>query len=152
MRFAAKRSAVSEQDAIAKGMKYREEKGEERWTVPYIPIDPHDISRTYDADVIRVNSQSGKGGIGYLLEQAYGYVLPPKMREHFSYLCKDISDKQHKELKAPEILAIFKERYFLSNAPFTVSEMHFHRRRNMIETEITFEKNGEKTTYPPYLC
>ena len=73
----------SHQDAIAKGMKWREEKNLHRWTVPYIPIDPKDISRTYDADVIRVNSQSGKGGIGYLLEQAYGYVLPAKMREHF---------------------------------------------------------------------
>ena len=62
----------SHQDAIAKGMKWREEKGLHQWTVPYIPIDPRDISRTYDADVIRVNSQSGKGGVGYLLEQSYG--------------------------------------------------------------------------------
>ena len=75
----------SHQDAIAKGMKWREENHLTRWTVPYIPIDPKDISRTYDADVIRVNSQSGKGGIGYLLEQTYGYDLPAKMREHFSY-------------------------------------------------------------------
>ena len=66
----------SHQDAIAKGMKWREEKSLHQWSVPYIPIDPHDINRTYDADVIRVNSQSGKGGIGYLLEQTYGYVLP----------------------------------------------------------------------------
>jgi len=72
----------SHQDAIAKGMKYREEKELHQWNVPYIPLDPHDISRTYDADVIRVNSQSGKGGIGYLLEQNYGYVLPAGMKEH----------------------------------------------------------------------
>ena len=82
----------SHQDAIAKGMKYRAKNKLHQWNVPYIPIDPKDIGRTYDADVIRVNSQSGKGGIGYLLEQTYGYNLPPKMREHFSYLCKDISD------------------------------------------------------------
>ena len=65
---------------------------------PYIPIDPTDISRTYDADVIRVNSQSGKGGIGYLLEQSYGFILPPQMREHLSYLCKSIAGfKTHAE-------------------------------------------------------
>ena len=59
----------SHQDAIAKGMNYRADRKDERWTVPYIVIDPHDIGRTYDADIIRINSQSGKGGIGFILEQ-----------------------------------------------------------------------------------
>lgn len=136
----------SHQDAIAKGMKYREEKNLHRWNVPYIPIDPHDISRTYDADIIRVNSQSGKGGIGYLLEQAYGYILPPGMREHLSYLCKDISDREHKELKAPEVLNIFKEHYFIGESAITVSDMHFFRNADTVETEITFRNNGEETT------
>ena len=136
----------SHQDAIAKGMKYREEKNLHRWNVPYIPIDPHDISRTYDADIIRVNSQSGKGGIGYLLEQAYGYILPPGMREHLSYLCKDISDREHKELKAPEVLNIFKEHYFIGDSAITVSDMHFFRNADTVETEITFKNNGEETT------
>ena len=136
----------SHQDAIAKGMKYREEKNLHRWDVPYIPIDPHDISRTYDADIIRVNSQSGKGGIGYLLEQAYGYILPPGMREHLSYLCKDISDREHKELKAPEVLNIFKEHYFIGESAITVSDMHFFRNADTVETEITFRNNGEETT------
>ena len=94
------------QDAIAKGMKWREERKQHRWDVPYIPIDPQDISRTYDADVIRVNSQSGKGGIGYLLEQSYGYILPPKMREHFGYLCKNVSDHDHRELKGEDVLVV----------------------------------------------
>ena len=136
----------SHQDAIAKGMKYREEKNLHRWNVPYIPIDPHDISRTYDADIIRVNSQSGKGGIGYLLEQAYGYILPPGMREHLSYLCKDISDREHKELKATEVLNIFKEHYFIGESAITVSDMHFFRNADTVETEITFKNNGEETT------
>lgn len=135
----------SHQDAIAKGMKYREEKELDKWNVPYIPIDPHDISRTYDADVIRVNSQSGKGGIGYLLEQTYGYILPPKMREHFSYLCKGISDNEHKELKAPEVLKIFKEHYFIHNSPITISDMHFARKGDTVETEIVFSKDGAET-------
>ena len=73
------------QDAIAKGMTWRREKQLHQWTCPYIPIDPHDIGRTYDADVIRINSQSGKGGIGFLLQQNYGYNPPPKMREDLGY-------------------------------------------------------------------
>ncbi len=75
----------SHQDAIAKGMKWREEKDPAHWNVPYIPVDPHDLGREYEGDVIRINSQSGKGGIGYLMEQNYGIIMPPKMREHFGY-------------------------------------------------------------------
>lgn len=135
----------SHQDAIAKGMKWREEKKLHQWTVPYIPIDPHDINRTYDADVIRVNSQSGKGGIGYLLEQTYGYVLPTGMREHFSYLCKGISDREHKELKAAEVLDIFKQHYFLHDTRVSIADMHFTRNEEGVETAITFVKDGVKT-------
>jgi 2-isopropylmalate synthase len=135
----------SHQDAIAKGMKYREEKNLHRWTVPYIPIDPHDINRTYDADVIRVNSQSGKGGIGYLLEQTYGYVLPAGMREHLSYLCKSVSDHEHKELKADEVLAIFKANYFLKDAHLSIADMSFARNGSVVEADIVFSKNGCRT-------
>lgn len=133
----------SHQDAIAKGMKYRKEKNLKQWTVPYIPIDPKDINRTYDADVIRVNSQSGKGGIGYLLEQTYGYVLPNGMREHLSYLCKSVSDHEHKELKADEVLEIFKKNYLLNDSPITASNMKFNRNGDIVETEITFSENGK---------
>ncbi len=136
----------SHQDAIAKGMKYREEKGTRQWTVPYIPIDPHDISRTYDADVIRVNSQSGKGGIGYLLEQTYGYDLPAPMREHFSYLCKGISDHEHRELKVADVLEIFKSHYFLHSSALKISDMHFFRKEGGLEAQITFQADGKETT------
>lgn len=136
----------SHQDAIAKGMKFREEKELHEWSVPYIPIDPHDINRTYDADVIRVNSQSGKGGIAYLLEQAYGYILPPAMREHFSYLCKGISDREHKELKPAEVIDIFKNHYFRHSDPISITEMHFSRKQSVVKTEITFAKDGKSTT------
>lgn len=132
----------SHQDAIAKGMKYRKEKGAGHWNVPYIPIDPTDINRTYDADVIRVNSQSGKGGIGYMLEHSYGYILPAKMREDLSYKCKSISDHQHKELRAAEVFEIFKENYFIHKSPITISDMHFYRKGETVETEITFTMNG----------
>lgn len=136
----------SHQDAIAKGMKYREEKNLYQWTVPYIPIDPKDINRTYDADVIRVNSQSGKGGIGYLLEQTYGYSLPAGMRENLSYLCKSISDHEHRELKVSDVLDIFKSNYFLHSADLIISDMNFYRIENGVETEITFCRGGEKTS------
>lgn len=136
----------SHQDAIAKGMKYREEKNLEQWTVPYIPIDPHDISRTYDADVIRVNSQSGKGGIGYLLEQTYGYVLPAGMREDLSYLCKSISDHEHKELKVSEVLEIFKGHYFLHDSAIAIEDMNFNRKGKEVDAEIVFVQNGSKST------
>ena len=71
----------SHQDAIAKGMNWREEKKLKTWTVPYLPIDPVDVGRTYDADVIRINSQSGKGGISYILKENFSIVVPEKMRE-----------------------------------------------------------------------
>ncbi|MBO5355467.1 MAG: 2-isopropylmalate synthase [Clostridia bacterium] len=96
----------SHQDAIAKGMKWREEKGGV-WNVPYLPIDPEDVGRVYEADVIRINSQSGKGGIGYILETRYHHVLPPKMREAFGYHIKSISDHEHRELQPQEVYDIF---------------------------------------------
>ena len=136
----------SHQDAIAKGMKYREENDLRQWSVPYIPIDPHDISRTYDADVIRVNSQSGKGGIGYLLEQTYGYSLPPKMREHLSYQCKSVSDRDHRELKGEDVLAIFMDRYLNVNDPLDISEMHFTRQGDSVEAAVTFQRYGRTKT------
>lgn len=135
----------SHQDAIAKGMKYRAKKNLHEWTVPYIPIDPQDIGRTYDADVIRVNSQSGKGGIGYLLEQTFGYNLPAKMREAFSYLCKDISDQGHKELKPDDVLEIFSSNYLNLETDISVTYFDFVRKNKTVKIDITFMKNGEET-------
>ena len=98
----------SHQDAIAKGMKCREDGADyEKWTVPYLPIDPTDVGREYEADVIRINSQSGKGGIGYILETQFKFNLPPKMREAFGYHVKGISDREHRELQPKEVYEIF---------------------------------------------
>ena len=136
----------SHQDAIAKGMAWRKEKHLHLWTVPYLPVDPEDISRTYDADVIRVNSQSGKGGIGYLLEQAYGYILPPKMREHLSYRCKSVSDHDHRELKAEDVLAIFTEHYLNVSHPLAISSLHFTKAPEGVNAIVTFLRHGRETT------
>ncbi len=135
----------SHQDAIAKGMKYRAKKQLHEWTVPYIPIDPKDIGRTYDADVIRVNSQSGKGGIGYLLEQSYGYNLPAKMREDFSYLCKEISDREHKELKPDEVLKIFTEHYLNLRGDIEVTDFDFERVNDAVKIDVTFRQGDTET-------
>ena len=135
----------SHQDAIAKGMKYRQKKNLHEWSVPYIPIDPADIGRTYDADVIRVNSQSGKGGIGYLMEHTYGYSLPSKMREDLSYLCKTVSDRQHKELKADEVLAIFTESYLNVQSSIEVTDFDFMRENDTVKINVTFKKDGVET-------
>lgn len=135
----------SHQDAIAKGMKYRQKQGLHEWCVPYIPIDPQDIGRTYDADVIRVNSQSGKGGIGYLLEQNFGYDLPSKMREHFSYLCKGISDHEHKELKLDEVHDLFMQHYLNLKGAISVTEFDFVREHGAVKIHITFMKDGVET-------
>ena len=133
----------SHQDAIAKGMAYRKALGEHRWTCPYIPIDPHDIGRTYDADVIRINSQSGKGGIGFVLEQNYGYNLPPKMREALGYKVKGVSDHCHKELSAAEVLDIFETAYLNKTTPLDVAEAHFAQ-VNGITADVTLCLNGQR--------
>ncbi|GJM56866.1 2-isopropylmalate synthase [Erysipelotrichaceae bacterium OPF54] len=133
----------SHQDAIAKGMKHREENDIFQWNVPYIPLDPHDVSRTYDSDVIRINSQSGKGGIGYILETSYGYALPAKMREHFGYTVKDISDHAHKELSAEEVYEIFEKTYVNIERPVYVREAHF-RQGPMTEASVTALIGGHR--------
>lgn len=132
----------SHQDAIAKGMKYREENDCEYWTVPYLPIDPQDLGRHYEADVIRINSQSGKGGVGYILEQYYGLNLPAKMREAMGYATKAASDHQHKELLPDEIFELFKTRYEDITAPFNITEVHF-KQHNGIIAEVTVDYKGE---------
>ena len=131
----------SHQDAIAKGMNWREEKQLHEWTVPYLPIDPEDVSRAYEADVIRINSQSGKGGIGYLLEKTYGYNLPPKMREHLGYAVKSVSDHKHKDLSTSEVREVFEENYLNKTSPLNVLEAHFIQKKG-IYAVATFSQNG----------
>lgn len=131
----------SHQDAIAKGMKWMEEKNPDSWTVPYLPIDPHDIGRNYDADVIRINSQSGKGGVGYILENKYGLHLPPKMREAMGYAAKAVSDHTHKELLPDEIFELFKNTFENIKKPYSVEKVRFHQNGSM-KAEVTTSFNG----------
>lgn len=132
----------SHQDAIAKGMQYRDDNNCDTWTVPYLPIDPGDVGRQYETDVIRINSQSGKGGIGYLLEHQFGYDLPKKMREDVGYTVKSISDHAHAELSPDEVLKAFTENYININTPIKLIDYHFFRSES-IKVMLTVEMNGE---------
>jgi 2-isopropylmalate synthase len=133
----------SHQDAIAKGMHYRDEKNADQWTVPYLPIDPRDVNRNYDADVIRINSQSGKGGVGYILEQNFGLNLPAKMREAMGYAAKEESDHKNKELLPEEIFELFKKKFESLTSPYNITEVHF-KQVDGITAEVHTEFEGKK--------
>ncbi|MFA5637582.1 MAG: 2-isopropylmalate synthase [Anaerovoracaceae bacterium] len=119
----------SHQDAISKGMKWRRDKKVRRWTVPYLPIDPKDVGREYEADVIRINSQSGKGGVAYILEENYGFIIPERMRQEVGYLIKDLSDKKHKELTPSEVEKAFRKEYVNIVRPITINEATFKKNK-----------------------
>lgn len=136
----------SHQDAIAKGMHWLDEKKPEHWTVPYLPIDPTDLGRNYDADVIRINSQSGKGGVGYILETKFGLNLPPKMREAMGYTAKAVSDHTQKELLPDEIFELFKKTFENVVSPLALKEVHFQQADGGITTQVTSSFNGKVIT------
>ena len=133
----------SHQDAIAKGMHWRENGDLEHWTVPYLPIDPTDVGSNYDADVIRINSQSGKGGVGYILETKFGLNLPPKMREAMGYAAKAVSDHKHKELHPDEIFSLFKSTFENVVEPYSINEVHFQQKDGGIVTQVTSTFRGK---------
>ena len=142
----------SHQDAIAKGMKWRDEKDPDHWTTPYLPIDPHDVGREYDGDVIRINSQSGKGGVAFIMEQKYGITMPKKMREDFGYCVKSVSDHKHKELMPDEIYQIFHDNYVNVETPYKLIDFTLRKdvdgsRCGVVDLEIdgklvTFNARG----------
>ncbi|HXU52987.1 MAG TPA: 2-isopropylmalate synthase [Casimicrobiaceae bacterium] len=122
----------SHQDAIKKGFAERRAwlaEGNARWDVPYLPIDPADVGRTYDA-VIRVNSQSGKGGVAYLLERDYGLALPRLLQIEFSHAVQRITDATGKELSSAEIRAAFDREYVAQDLPVSYRD---HRAQHNAE-------------------
>ncbi len=137
----------SHQDAISKGMNYRAEgKTGARWDIPYIPIDPSDIGREYESDVIRINSTSGKGGVAFVLKQQFGFSLPAAMKEEVGYLMKGVSDRKHKELKPDEMFSVFEDVYVTSRPVFDATEIHYKQLGNGgIEASVSFkDKSGEQ--------
>lgn len=132
----------SHQDAIAKGMNYRREKGVDLWTVPYLPVDPEDVGRQYDSDVIRINSQSGKGGVAYILKQNFSLSLPEKMKEEVGYTVKRVSDETHSEISAEQVYHIFTEQYVDAKPYFQIKECHF-RQEGEIVAVATIIRDGK---------
>lgn len=135
----------SHQDAIAKGMAFRKKTGRKIWDVPYLPVDPADVGREYETDVIRINSQSGKGGVGFIMTQNYGIVMPAKMKEDMGYKVKDLSDRRHKELKPAEVYAVFEQSYLTPRARFDITECHF-KQTDGIEATLTVDYGEDVAT------
>ena len=115
----------SHQDAIKKGFAARREG--DIWEVPYLPIDPRDVGRTYES-VIRVNSQSGKGGIAYLLERDYGLTMPRRLQIEFSQVVQAVTDATGKELSSEQIWSLF-EREYLGDERRATCTAHISCRR-----------------------
>ena len=135
----------SHQDAIAKGMQWRREHKEPHWNVPYLPIDPQDVGREYQTDVIRINSQSGKGGVGFILQENYGLDLPPKFKEAMGYAAKGVSDRTHKELKPAEVYRVFVEQFVENRGVFEVPECHFKQLPDGISAAVTVMEKGKNS-------
>lgn len=128
----------SHQDAIAKGMKYKDANNPDKWTVPYLPIDPHDVGREYDGDVIRINSQSGKGGVAFIIEKNYGFAIPKAMQAEVGYMMKDISDRHHEELSPAEIFEAFEKEYINDFDPIDITHATFnHFSDTKAEDDVT---------------
>tara|TARA_Y100000816_G_scaffold187805_1_gene136593 strand:+ start:1262 stop:2932 length:1671 start_codon:yes stop_codon:yes gene_type:complete len=134
----------SHQDAIKKGFDEMRSSNDSKWRVPYLPIDPEDVGRTYEA-VIRINSQSGKGGISYILEQDYGITLPRRMQIDFSQVIQKQADETGKELDSKEIWQSFENNYLKSNSSqisYNSHEVQSSKKEDKIKLSL-LEKNKE---------
>ena len=139
----------SHQDAIKKGMAHQRAKDDNFWEVPYLPIDPSDVGRSYE-DIIRINSQSGKGGVAYLLEEEYGYILPKAMHPVVGHLIQDVTDKSGVEIDKEKILEIFEKHYFAMDSELIKFErfevVSRVEERGLITIKADFIINRKKQT------
>jgi len=135
----------SHQDAINKGLAHQEAKEDPFWEVPYLPIDPADVGRTYES-IIRINSQSGKGGVAYILEKNYGYQLPKAMHPEIGKIVQAVSDAKGVELDAKEILDIFEETYFHPKESFTFIDATLSSVNGVSKCSITYKHEGKTIT------
>lgn len=134
----------SHQDAISKGVQYHKEHEMKQWTVPYLPLDPRDVSREYEADVIRINSQSGKGGISYILEHNFGFNLPQALRNEVGYFIKRVSDQAHKELSPQEIMDAFRQEYIDVKTPIHLRDVSWMRKADGTTADVDLNINTEE--------
>ena len=143
----------SHQDAINKGVRYMEESGSDYWEVPYLPIDPADVGRQYEP-IIRINSQSGKGGAAFVMQHSFGFDLPKAMHPEFGHIVQVETDRVGTELKPERVYELFKENYIDATSPyqlvrhsfaeFTDEEGHSHVTfaGTIRHKDTTFQVNG----------
>ena len=138
----------SHQDAIKKGMTALERSNSKRWEVPYLPVDPQDVGRDYEA-IIRVNSQSGKGGVAYLLKADHGIDLPRSLQVEFSRIVQDVTDQSGREISSEDIWKLFESEYLPDAGPYefvehwSVPDTHASERRKVT---ATIRRHGEELT------
>ncbi|MEL4105764.1 2-isopropylmalate synthase [Oscillospiraceae bacterium WX1] len=144
----------SHQDAINKGFKYMKESGTEYWEIPYLPIDPADVGRRFEP-IVRINSQSGKGGTAFIMEHNFGFELPKAMQAEFSAVVQKESDNVGKELLPERIFELFKQEYLNLDAPYRLVRHAFsesseendqsivHFSGTMVHKDTTFDISGE---------
>lgn len=142
----------SHQDAINKGMHAYEAADGELWEVPYLPIDPSDVGRSYES-IIRINSQSGKGGVAYVMEKDFGFKMPKAMHPDFGKVIQQFTDREGRELKHGEIYETFENEYLNAESPyslltFNVVKRHINtaQKESRAEVEATLLVNGEERT------
>ena len=132
----------SHQDAINKGLAYQRAKSEPFWEVPYLPIDPEDVGRSYES-IIRINSQSGKGGIAYILEDRFGYQLPKKMHPEIGRVVQKVTDEEARELSNQEILKIFENTYFKPKEHISFVSRSASTRDNAVWCKLEYRYNSQ---------
>lgn len=132
----------SHQDAINKGFHYMREEKPEYWDVPYLPIDPTDLGRQYEA-IIRINSQSGKGGVAFVMEHEFGYHLPKAMHPEFGGIIKKKSDELGKELSPDEIMEVFRESYLDAKGPYTLEDYSIDTKGGKVAVHAELIKDNE---------
>jgi 2-isopropylmalate synthase len=136
----------SHQDAIKKGMAYQRSKHDSLWEVPYLPIDPEDVGRTYES-IIRINSQSGKGGVAYVLEERFGYQLPKKMHPEIGRIVQAVTDSEGRELSPEEIKKIFEDTYFHPKSHIELIDFATHSKTvkdSTVYCRLKYRYNGKE--------
>jgi 2-isopropylmalate synthase len=136
----------SHQDAIKKGLAEWEHKGREHWDVPYLTIDPRDISREY-REVIRVNSQSGKGGVAYLLETEFGIHLPKEMQREFGPIANDEVDRLGREVSAAELKQMFWREYVEGSTPWQLRKFETESKNGVVKCHAHLMRAGQAVEF-----
>lgn len=133
----------SHQDAINKGLAYQKKKQDNFWEVPYLPIDPADVGRSYES-IIRINSQSGKGGIAYILDKNYGYQLPKAMHPEIGREVQVVTDEKGRVLEPDEILEIFKKSYYNPKSHIEFVDFTLNSVKKVANCTLTYIYEGKE--------